>query len=480
MRKILLALALLLTPGAAFAQSSALQGAPGPFYFGTDPTVREPCRVPSIFFDTDATSGQRIMACEGGVYVLQAGGGGGGGAPTGSQYVTLATDATLSAERVFTPGLAMDTTDGGANGNITFDFDPTELTGARTWSDGSGATAVWTWNLSGTDPSITFGSGVVNISAGTLQQAGTNVALQSLTLTGGTGIAALGDLSANRTVSVDLTELTLSGGLVASSATALDFGSLVTTTRTVTIGNSASDLTLLFDNAGAGAVTIRGKSSSTNGDSLQWFEATGNGTNKITALAPNSLTADRSFTWEDDATPIPVTGMFATANEAGLESGFGGIDIALVAGNIGAATATTPATNDSDTSVATTAYVQGELVADIVAKTTNYTVVENDCKNGALTNNGATGAIAFTLPADPSTGLTCAFFLQTAQDVDIDPAGTTGCTIGAACDRIIRDTDANGDKLSSDAAVGSLIVVTSLDNNTWIVSGIRGTWTDAN
>lgn len=45
--------------------------------------------------------------------------GGGGGAPTTSQYVTLATDAGLSNERVLTAGDGIKLTDGGAGGNLT-------------------------------------------------------------------------------------------------------------------------------------------------------------------------------------------------------------------------------------------------------------------------------------------------------------------------------------------------------------------------
>lgn len=46
-------------------------------------------------------------------------GGGGSGAPAGAQYVTLATDAGLSAERVLTAGTGITIVDGGANGPVT-------------------------------------------------------------------------------------------------------------------------------------------------------------------------------------------------------------------------------------------------------------------------------------------------------------------------------------------------------------------------
>ena len=47
--------------------------------------------------------------------------GGGGGAPTTSQYITLALDGTLSAERVLVAGNGIELTDSGANGNATID-----------------------------------------------------------------------------------------------------------------------------------------------------------------------------------------------------------------------------------------------------------------------------------------------------------------------------------------------------------------------
>jgi len=44
---------------------------------------------------------------------------GGGGAPTDAQYLTLATNGSLSAERVLTAGDGLGSNDGGANGNFT-------------------------------------------------------------------------------------------------------------------------------------------------------------------------------------------------------------------------------------------------------------------------------------------------------------------------------------------------------------------------
>jgi hypothetical protein len=52
----------------------------------------------------------------------------GGGAPTGAQYVTLATDATLTAERVLSMDAAnFDTVDGGAGASVSVDLKNTAV-----------------------------------------------------------------------------------------------------------------------------------------------------------------------------------------------------------------------------------------------------------------------------------------------------------------------------------------------------------------
>ena len=86
-------------------------------------------------------------------------------------------------------------------------FAPAEV-GAVTWLDN--ADRAWTFDIAaaGTNPVISFSASTVDISTGVLQEGGVNVVVDSLTLTGGVGIAAIGDLSANRTITFDATELT--------------------------------------------------------------------------------------------------------------------------------------------------------------------------------------------------------------------------------------------------------------------------------
>lgn len=132
------------------------------------------------------------------------------GAPTGAQYVTLALDGTLSAERTLAAGTMLDLTDGGANSTVTLDWDSTEGNDF-TWGDGTDATIQRTYNVStGTDPVVQYGNGTVNVSTGTLQQGGTAVALQSRSIATGTGLTGGGDLSADRTHALKYTD-TLAG-----------------------------------------------------------------------------------------------------------------------------------------------------------------------------------------------------------------------------------------------------------------------------
>lgn len=53
------------------------------------------------------------------VTVTIPGGGGGGGAPVDATYLTLSSNGTLTAERVFTPGTGLSAVDGGAGGAYT-------------------------------------------------------------------------------------------------------------------------------------------------------------------------------------------------------------------------------------------------------------------------------------------------------------------------------------------------------------------------
>ncbi|MEM3170282.1 MAG: hypothetical protein QW838_05860 [Candidatus Nitrosotenuis sp.] len=140
--------------------------------------------------------------------------GGGGGSTLTVQEgdVTVTTSAdTLDF------GLAFDLSESPA-GEVNILWDSTEVT-TTTW--GAGADFAWTFDVSGTDPVLTFSAGVVNLTTGALQQGSVDVVLESRTLTGGAGIDIIGDLSTDRTIAVLSTE---SGFLVDGGTASLTCG----------------------------------------------------------------------------------------------------------------------------------------------------------------------------------------------------------------------------------------------------------------
>ena len=87
-------------------------------------------------------------------------------APTDAKYlVGQAGDAVLSAEQVLTDGYGLDTTlDTGPNPDtLTIAIDTTEISadGSDTWSDNSKAEIAWTFDVSGTDHTMTAGDGLM-------------------------------------------------------------------------------------------------------------------------------------------------------------------------------------------------------------------------------------------------------------------------------------------------------------------------------
>ena len=214
------------------------------------------------------TSDKKFLAADGSNLKLYNGGWvtiGASAAPTDATYLTLSLDATLSAERVLTAGYALDFTDAGANGNLTVAMDTTEVSadGSDTWSDGTQAAVAWTYDVVGTDTTLTAGNGVFGLShplyigtdpadAGTIRlenaatilfeasPAGTDV--NALTVTSGEIV----QIGASGASGVTITPaLTITGGIASIGAAAdLSGGSVTlgTVVGTVTMA-TATDVT---------------------------------------------------------------------------------------------------------------------------------------------------------------------------------------------------------------------------------------------
>jgi hypothetical protein len=83
------------------------------------------------------------------------------GASASGNYIAHTADGALTDERVLTAGTYIDTTDAGTDGGaFTVAVDTTEMD-AVTFSDGANASNVWTFDVSGTDHTMTAGDGVM-------------------------------------------------------------------------------------------------------------------------------------------------------------------------------------------------------------------------------------------------------------------------------------------------------------------------------
>jgi len=83
-----------------------------------------------VYMGDGATAASSLTPINGG-----GGGGGGSHAPTNAQYLTLALNSSLSAERVLTAGTLIDFADTGANGTLTISVE--SANNVSTYLDGA-------------------------------------------------------------------------------------------------------------------------------------------------------------------------------------------------------------------------------------------------------------------------------------------------------------------------------------------------------
>ena len=100
----------------------------------------------------------------------------------------------------------------------------------------------------------------------------------------------------------------------------------------------------------------------------------------------------------------------------------------------------------------------------VLAKTANHTITADEAKSGTIfTNRGASGTVAFTLPA-PSADLTGVRILLVAIAAEVISVET------ATADTLVTMGDAAADKLAAPGSIGAEIECWC-DGTSWIALG---------
>jgi hypothetical protein len=236
--------------------------------------------------------------------------------------IVLILSVKVYADLTGTEGLAIDLSSAGAGTDFTIAFDATELD-AVTWSDGANASNIWTFDVSGTDHTMTAGNGLMTFS---------HAATVSGTLTA-SGVVVLGDGGDNFSIASDGIDIDTSGnitnagtiasgvltvtgvintsvGLDAVGAVDMDYGSADVTDHTFT----TNDCTIILD----GGLTV------STGDTITLGATAWNSSDNINGEVIADDTID-----EDSIDFADITGVDFTLTDCGAITSTGTITAAV-------------------------------------------------------------------------------------------------------------------------------------------------------
>ena len=112
--------------------------------------------------------------------------------------------------------------------------------------------------------------------------------------------------------------------------------------------------------------------------------------------------------------------------------------------------------------------LNGRATRPVEAKAANYTVVASTDNGKIFTNQGASGAITFALPA-ATVGQWFQFIVKAAQELRIDPNGTETIALPTGVQQ------AAGKYVGADA-IGERLEIECVKAGEWDAKGV-GTWT---
>ena len=129
-------------------------------------------------------------------------------------------------------------------------------------------------------------------------------------------------------------------------------------------------------------------------------------------------------------------------------------------------TTSTSSVSSSTSSISTSTTVLPDT-RTVTVKTTDYTVTAAE-SNVCFTNDGASGAVIFTLPS-ASAGLTYTFIVEAVQTVTIDAAAGNWIRIDAS-------VTSNGGTIYTSTR-GNSVTLVCINTTNWVAISFIGTWT---
>lgn len=114
--------------------------------------------------------------------------------------------------------------------------------------------------------------------------------------------------------------------------------------------------------------------------------------------------------------------------------------------------------------------LNGMGLRTVAAKTANYTVTTPNDNGKTFTNDGASGAITFALPA-ATVGQWYRFQVKAAQELRIDPSGTETIALPST-----GAQSAAGKYITANAD-GEAVEIECVKAGVWDVRSYIGTWT---